>query len=149
MATFSGGEKLQAKLQELADKIGNSSVKVGFLEGATYPDGQSVAEVAAYNEFGTRHAPPRPFFQRMIEEKKDGWGDALGKLCKQTDYDIPKVMGLMGEGIKGQLQQSIVDFNDPPDSDETIARKKSAHGGDATLVDTGHMLNSVDYEVGE
>ena len=149
MASFSGGDKLQAKLKELADKIGSNSVSVGFLEDATYPTGQSVAEVAAYNEFGTTKSPARPFFGNMVEANKDSWGDALGKLCVALDYDIPKVMGQMGEGIKGQLQQSIIDFNDPPDSDGTIERKQSAHGADATLVDTGHMLNSVDYEVKE
>lgn len=149
MATFSGGEKLQAVLRELSDKIKDSGVRVGFLENATYPDGQPVAAVAAFNNFGTRNAPPRPFFSNMVEEEKDGWGDALAKLCKETNYDIPKVMALMGEGIKGQLQQAIIDFNDPPDSEETIARKRSKHGADATLVDTGHMLNSVDYEVKE
>jgi hypothetical protein len=149
MASFTGGEKLQAKLKELADKIGDGGVRVGFLEDATYPDGQSVAAVAAFNNFGTSKAPPRPFFSNMVEEKQDGWGDALGKLCKEHDYDIPKVMGLMGEGIKGQLQESIVQFTDPQDSDETKARKQFKHADTSTLVDTGHMLNSVDYEVKE
>ena len=149
MAAFSGGDKLQAKLRELADKIGSNSVSVGFLEDATYPDGQSVAEVAAYNNFGTSKAPPRPFFSNMVDEKRDGWGDALGKLCTALNYDIPKVMGQMGEGIKGQLQQAIIDFTTPEDSDETKARKDFAHPDTSTLVDTAHMLNSVDYEVKE
>ncbi len=147
MAAFTGGEKLRAKLQELADKIGSNSVSVGFLEGATYPTGQSVAEVAAHNNYGTTKSPARPFFSNMVALKSPTWGDSLGKLIKVEGYDIATVMAQMGDGIKGQLQQAIVDFNDPPDSDATLARKQSKHGKDATLIETGHMLNSVDYKV--
>ena len=49
----------------------------------------------------------------------------------------------MGQGISGQLKQSIVDTNEPPLAASTIARKGFAK----PLVDTGHMLQSVDYEV--
>jgi hypothetical protein len=53
------------------------------------------------------------------------------------------VLDLMGTAIKGQLQQAIVDFVGIPLAPATIARK----GTDKQLVDTGHMLASVDYEV--
>jgi hypothetical protein len=51
--TFSGGDKLEKKLREIAEKAGKANVvQVGFLSDATYPDGTSVAMVAAINEFG-------------------------------------------------------------------------------------------------
>ena len=53
--TFTGGEKLQKKLQEIVEKLGAArTVRVGFLENATYPDDAHtpVALVAAVNEFG-------------------------------------------------------------------------------------------------
>lgn len=50
MTTFSGGAALEAKLSELAEKLGDGkTLRVGFLEGATYPDGQSVPMVARYS----------------------------------------------------------------------------------------------------
>jgi len=53
---LSGGERLMAKLREidarLASAGGQPEVRVGFLEGATYPDGTSLPMVAAINEFG-------------------------------------------------------------------------------------------------
>ena len=49
----------------------------------------------------------------------------------------------MGLGIKGQLQQSIIETNAPPLAESTVARK----GFEKPLVDTSHMLNSVDFEV--
>lgn len=145
---FKGGEALQAKLQELAAKLGRADqVRVGFLEGATYPDGTSVALVAATDEFGSpaHGQPPRPYFRNMIAEKGPTWGGAVAALMKSEDYDAAVVLGKIGEGIKGQLQQSIVDLTSPPLAPSTIARK----GFDKPLIDKSVMLNSVDYEVKE
>ena len=50
---------------------------------------------------------------------------------------------MTGEAVAGQLRQSIVDFSSVPLAPSTIARK----GFENQLVDTGHMLNSIDYEL--
>jgi len=142
----SGGAKLEAKLEELARKLKRGAVvKVGFLEGSTYPDGTSVPMVAAIQDFGAPAAgiPPRPFFRNMVADKKAGWPAALEKLLEQTGYDAERALALMGEGIAGQLRQSIIDTNDPPLAPATVKRKGHAQ----PLIDTGHMLQSVDYEV--
>ena len=52
---LSGGDALEAKLKQLAEKITKAStLEVGFKEGAVYPDskGTPVAMVAAIQEFG-------------------------------------------------------------------------------------------------
>ncbi|KAK54021.1 hypothetical protein L576_2353 [Bordetella bronchiseptica OSU054] len=134
------------RLEDMAKKMGDGgSLRVGFLEGATYPNGTPVALVAAVNEFGRpdRNQPPRPFFRTMIAEKQKNWPRALGAVAKNSDYDIDKTLGQMGEGIKGQLQESIQQLDSPALSPVTVARK----GFEKPLVDTGHMMNSVDYEV--
>ncbi|WP_144378523.1 hypothetical protein [Mesorhizobium amorphae] len=70
MVAFTGGDKLVAKLAEIAQSVSNaSSVEIGFLDGATYPDGTPVPLVAAMNEFGNENSPPRPFFRGMIQAK--------------------------------------------------------------------------------
>lgn len=141
-----GGQALVKRLEELAQRLGDGgTLRVGFLEGATYPDGTPVALVAAVNEFGRpdRNQPPRPFFRAMISEKQKDWPRALGAVAKNNDYDIDKTLGQMGEGIKGQLQESIRQLDSPALSPVTVARKGFAK----PLVDTGHMMNSVDYEV--
>lgn len=183
MATvgLTGGDALMRRLKEIAEKAGDGgTLRTGFLENATYPDGTSVARVAATHEFGadiphpggTRYVigsdgmahfvsndfvgpvhgvtkphmikiPPRPFFRTMIAEKSKDWPRALGALAKNNDYDIDKTLGQMGEGIKGQLQESIRHLDSPALSPVTVARK----GFEKPLVDTGHMMNSVDYEV--
>ena len=148
MATIKGGTKLKAALRKIARKFGTKGVlRVGFLEGATYPDGTSVPMVAAIQNFGapSRGIPPRPFFSDMVADKSPGWPGALAEILKSNGGDGAAALQLMGEGIKGQLQASIVDGQYTPLSQVTIDRK----GFDKPLIDTSHMLNSVGYEVKE
>ncbi|WP_368525095.1 hypothetical protein [Enterobacter asburiae] len=146
MTTFSGGAALEAKLAELAEKLGDGkTLRVGFLEGATYPDGQSVPMVAAANEYGdpAMNRPPRPFFRNMIAEKSPEWPQDIAKIAEATGYDAETMLGLMGEHIKGQLQGSIRDLMEPALSPVTIDKK----GFSKPLIETSHMLNSVDYDI--
>jgi hypothetical protein len=145
---MSGGSKLEAYIADLADKVSRpGELRVGFLEGATYPDGTSVPLVAAVQNFGapSRGIPPRPFFSNAIDRNAEGWGPALAAILPTVDYDGPAALRLMGEGIKGQVQQSIRDTNAPPLADSTVKRK----GFKKPLIDTSHMINSVDWEVRE
>lgn len=148
MATITGGGGLEKLLRELNERAHNaSSVSVGFLSGSTYPDGTPVAMVAAVQNFGAPRAgiPPRPFFSNMIADKSREWGPALGALLVDNGFDAFRALQLAGEGISGQLRQSIIDTNSPALAQATIDRK----GFSKPLVDTGQMLQSVAYEVKE
>ena len=175
MASVEGGNKLGAALSALASKLGDAtSVDVGFLENATYPDGTRVAMVAAIQEFGAPRVgiPPRPFFRTMISKKSGEWPKAVADLLVANDFDAAKTLDQAGAAIKGQLQQSIVETNDPPLSPVTLmvrqivgpngtptfadvmeARRRVDAGEVAQgvaskpLVWTGNLLNSVDYRV--
>lgn len=146
MATISGGEKLEAALKAMAEKISNpGTLRVGFLEGSTDSSGVSNAMKAAINDFGAPSAgiPPRPFFRNMVAEKNGGWAGDIGKLLKAQDYDATVVLNFMGDKIKGQLQQAIQDFAGVPLKPATIKRK----GFDKQLIDTGAMWQSVAWVV--
>ncbi len=148
MSTSSGGDKLAARLQEISRKLTNASaVRVGFLSESSYPDGKPVAFVAALQEWGAPAAgiPARPFFRNMIATKKAEWPNAMAGLLKANDYDALRTLQQTGEAVSGQLKQSIIDTNEPALAPSTIKRK----GFSKPLVDTGHMLNSVNYEVKE
>lgn len=147
MATIRGGDKLQKKLDQILKDVKKnaSKLEVGFMGGASYPDGTSVAMVAAINEFGapSRGQPPRPFFRRMVATKSKEWPKALGLALKANNYDGRRAMNLMGVGISDQLKKSIIDLVSPPLSPRTVARK----GFDKPLIETKLMLNSVTYKV--
>lgn len=145
MATLQGAPDVMKKLEEIARKMGGGSVQVGFMSGATYPDGTMVAAVAAANEYGDPQAgrPPRPFFREMIAAESPTWPDKMAALAKALNYDGPKVLGMMGEDIQGALKQSINDFTTPALAPSTVRAK----GFDKPLIETGDMLNAVTYEV--
>lgn len=143
MATLSGGAKLEAYLAKIADRM-EGELKVGFLEGAIYPEtGDSVAQVAFWNEYGTSRSPARPFFRTMIANESGGWADVLARAAKHYQYDSKKVLSAMGDVIKGQLQKSIIGWQDPQNAPYTVAKK----GFDKPLIDTGNMRDSIDYTV--
>ncbi|ELY3738967.1 hypothetical protein SMX82_002356 [Cronobacter sakazakii] len=130
----------------MAERLGEGKVlRVGFLENATYPDGQQVAMVAAANEFGNpaNNQPPRSAFRNMISDHKDEWPENIASIAQATDFDGERTLGLMGELIKSQLQDSIRELTEPPLSPVTVAKK----GFDKPLIDTSHELNSVDYDI--
>jgi len=142
--TLRGGGKLRAALAELSKKVDRgAAVRAGFFEKATYPDGTPVAAVAAYNEFGTSRIPARPFMRNTIAQHEGQWGERLGKALVATGYDTSRCLGLAGESIALQIQDSIQQMRTPPNAPATIAQK----GFDKPLIDTGQMYRSVTYEV--
>lgn len=116
-------EHVNKVLQGIARKMGGGKVRIGFLEGAVYPDGTPVAAVAFWNEFGHEGnfpSPPRPFFRNMIKRESAGWGSQMATLAKATNFDGPRVLEIMGGNIANALQQSITEFNDVPLSETTL-----------------------------
>lgn len=139
-----GGAAMDRHLQELVRRLGDGvTVRVGFLESARYANGTPVAQVAAWNEFGTETAPPRPFFRGMIQQRSPRWGNALGQIVEQQNYDARRSLSLLGEAIAGQLQRSINEFTDPPNAPYTIEKK----GFNKPLIDKSWMIRSVDWQV--
>lgn len=177
MPTMKGGATFRAVLSKMAAKLSQpGTVRIGFLENSTFPDGTSIPMVAAIQEFGAprAHIPPRPFFRTMIAEKSPEWPDAIAGLLKSTNYDVNRTLAMMGEGIAGQLRESIIKLQAPPLSPVTVmlrgmqlhdpklvvtkstvaeARRRVALGltnygaSDKPLIHHGDMLNAVAYEV--
>lgn len=148
MARVIGGDRVRAYLRSIAVQLDRPrTLRVGFLEGATYPDGTPVAMVAAIHNYGAPRAgiPPRPFFGNLVRNHEDEWPAGFATQLRETNLDFEAALRRAGEAIAGQLRQEIVDLWEPPLAESTIARKGFAK----PLVDTGHMLNSVDYEVVE
>lgn len=146
MALIRGGAAVEARLARIAAAVGQSArLRVGFLAGATYPDGKPVAMIAAIHNYGAPRAgiPPRPFFDNMVIRRFREWAAAIAGLLKRNDYDAARSLDLAGAAIAGQLRQQIIETNSPPLAPSTIRRK----GFSKPLIETSHMINSVDHEV--
>ena len=144
MATIHGGKKLQAALAKISARLGEpATLRVGFLEGATAPNGDSIPLRAALNEYGHDNVPPRPYFRNMIAAKSGEWPDGIAYQLQATNYDVQLTLERTGEAIKGQLQESILDLWSPPLAKSTIARK----GFEKPLIEHGDMINAAAWEV--
>lgn len=146
MASIRGGEKFELAMAELAAQINQpGTLRVGFLEGSTYPDGTPTAMVAAIQNWGAPAVgiPPRPFFSNMVADKSSGWGGIIAADLKAHKYDTIHALDTVGEAIEGQLAESILETNSPPLAESTIRRK----GFDKPLIDSSHMINSIAKEI--
>lgn len=163
MATDIGLDKLTAKdIEEWIKSELNPpplEVEVGFLQSATYAgvdtykndpiDKQDeneqkwVAEVAYNNNYGNG-VPARPFFTAVVEKEAESekYWDLL-EVAYDNGMPFYQAMELIGTEMKQDIQRSIIDWKTPPNSPATIKRKGSSN----PLVDTGHMGDSVSYEL--
>jgi len=155
-AEFRPPERLLASLRMMADGIAsNKTLKVGFLETATYPiddvcgrDGEYVAQIAFDNEYGTIQdggwIPPRPFFRLMIDRESPHWGILTARYLRRTGFNVDQSLGLLGETIKDQLQEQIRDYPNPPPN---AAATEIAKGFNKPLTFTGLMLASPEWVI--
>jgi len=132
------------KIKRELEKAARLEVAVGIQQGTTGAEGASVAEYAAYNEYGTDKIPSRPFMATSFDESKpqidaDFKREANALVTGQSTAH----QSLLTIGLKHQkrIQNTISKRNFLPKlSERTIAQKK---GSTKTLVDTGAMLNGI------
>lgn len=141
-----GFEKLMGQLRELG---GNPSVYVGVRgkDGNEKPPGSdaTLVEIAAFNEFGTKTIPARPFLRSTADENKQRYGDALANAVGETIDGKPVrlAFGKVGEMGVRDVQQKMRNLNTPPNAPSTIQKKGSSN----PLIDKGHLRQSIDWEV--
>ena len=116
--------------------------QVGVIDGSKYPDGTSVASVAFWNEYGTRIAPPRPFFRDTIKQEKSNWS-ALATKAIRAGYTVEHMLGLVGAQMQTSIQLSIMTWTTPPNAAYTVAKK----GFNAPLRSTMLLHDSIKFEV--
>ena len=134
------------KVYERMGAIGKREVAVGYPAGkaSAYPDGTAVAQVAAWNVFGTPRIPKRDFFALAKDDiKKEALEIMKLVAVAQTEEKQEVLMNLAGEAATSALKQAITDLDSPPNAPSTIARKGSSN----PLIDTSHMRNSTTYVV--
>ena len=111
MATgrIKGVKLLAALLKQAKAAKGVESVEVGFYATDRYPDGQSVTEVALFNEFGTKNLAERPFFRQAVTGME---GRVLGVLKSEVN---PRTMVVnlvtavhVGEVGKDEIEKSVL-----------------------------------------
>lgn len=142
--------------------LSTAHVSVGLhADEEKYPDGATVAEIATYHEFGYG-VPQRAFFRPTIDANRDQYAT----LCRQV---LTRILGrrlrlrqglaLIGMRVQADVRAAITELRSPPLKPATIkaklrksglrGRKAAAYvsGGANPLIDTGHLRQSVTYQV--
>lgn len=133
------------KLAELA----KLEVKVGYQNGVQNNEGMSIAEYAYYNQFGTTHTPARPFmsdaFEKHTDEIQAFIAQQISAVAAGGSPD--QALQQIGAYTKGLIQEEIIDGNFAPNAPSTIRRKMKKGKNPKPLIDTGAMLQNVNFTV--
>ena len=141
-------------------KLAALEVRVGFTAGGAgrgangepvsaeeCGSGATVAEIAAFNEFGTEHIPARPFMRQSAENNKD----AISAMCRiqmealaRGETDADGALRALGALQVGLVQHEMTEGGFAENAESTKKRKDSS----MPLIDTGRMRQSVHYVVG-
>lgn len=145
---------LQKALKGVLDEP-KLTLSVGVFSSATHEGSTTtVAQYAAYNEFGTTKIPPRPFLRSTMAERQEEWTEAVkgsaSSTLKSGQFNNRSILELIGKGAVKDVQAKIMSNMPPPNAPEVTARKERlgrSHIG--TLYDTGLMHASVEYKIEE
>ena len=155
-------DRIKGQLRQLS----GDHVTVGFhADAEPYEAGAgepaNVAQIASFHEFGDG-VPQRSFFRPTMDGNREKYGALLArtmKLVLEGKLKVAKGLALVGLQAAVDLKQAITDLDSPPLAEATIARKLAksglrgkkaaayAEGGANPLIDTGHMRQSVTYDV--
>lgn len=154
-----GGKKLKQAVDQAKRAQSVKELAVGFFNTARYPDGTAVTNVAAWNEFGTRSIPERPFFRQAIKTMKPKVDRFLERRVDPKEMVVDRQLaGQVGELAKAEIQTSIRNLHQPPNSPVTIRGGwvstpsgkpylVKGKGSSNPLIDTGFMRISTSYQI--
>jgi hypothetical protein len=134
-------EKRLKKFDDLADA--SDQVVVGLPKGSNaYPDGTSVIDVGIKHEFGVpaEHIPERSYLRSTIKENVREYRtfvDKLGEKVLMGTLSSDKALQTIGVKLQTDVRQKITDIKTPA--------LKYRVGN--PLVDTGHLRQSITYQV--
>lgn len=139
-------EKAIKELEKLGSLLkGPNSVKVGLPKGSNpYPDGTSVIMVGVVQEFGSPSmgVPARSYLRSTVVERSGEYKQMMKKLATKVisgDLSTDEALDLLGIKVQGDVQMKI----------ETISLPPLKHREGNPLIDTGHLRQSITYQVGE
>lgn len=151
----------EIKFFHIPKNLEDDGVNVGWFQDQKYDEKTSVAQVARWNEFGTKAGiPERPFMRTAKMNNESKWVEQLKTLIqreidKNKGGSIEKALKQFGEIAKGDIQKTILAGGFKPNAKITIQggwmrRKggkpfyvKGKGAGKLPLIDTGIMISSI------
>lgn len=131
--------------------LGKELVEVGILENAPdYPDGTPILEVAAYTEFGGDGGNP-PAYHWLRKSAKIDHSFHRKQIIAALKHPAGSIRTGLLHALGKRSVELIADHVENNDigmqSNKESTQKRK--GGDTPMVDTKHMIQSLDYRVGK
>jgi hypothetical protein len=135
-------------IEKLMKLAGAAGVLVGVLHGGgAHPegDGQTIAEIAWWNEFGTKRIPARPFLRTALINHAYYRPHIIAALKRMLEYgtDPLKEMKLIGSIAARDIQWSMLNGNWEPNAKSTKDRK----GSSRPLYNTGRLVQAISSQL--
>jgi phage gpG-like protein len=151
-----GYEALKREFAKMAEF--KPEVKVGILGDAeknARTDGLTNVEIGTVHEFGSpsEGIPERSFLRSTMEAKGDEYRATLGRELRQAfgqkglelQESALLVLERLGMRASADVKERIREGIAPANAPETVERK----GSSTPLVDTGQLINSISWQVGQ
>ena len=126
-------------------KLDGKGVKVGIRRGKGSHDGTDMLDIAVYNHFGTATIPARPFVSDCAEKNAGQIQEAQKRLVYrvyQGSLSADGALAELGAWYVNVQKGHILHGGWTPNAPATVKRK----GSNKPLVDTGQLVNTVDWE---
>jgi hypothetical protein len=141
-----GWNKIIRDLQELD----GTEISAGVLKNAGSDSrGTPYADIAIYNEYGTRRIPARPAVRIASDEHKGEWQDVVAQGIDATIAGHGNKQALcdkVGKKMVKDIQSIFGDKSKLKGNAPATIKKK---GRDDPLIDTGKLRSVVNYRVEE
>ena len=137
------------KIAILKKRVKSRGVEVGVLTGTgEHPNatgGQTIAEIAVWNEFGTRRAPARPFLRSTMRLERRAYKKLVRTLLKRLlagHVSIKQATAELGMKAQSDVRNIITVLSRPANKESTKTKKKSSN----PLVDSGELRLSINWK---
>lgn len=142
----------KSKLPKIKAALQAHEVVAGILRTAgKHSSGENVAQIAAYNEFGTPKIPERPAFRASFHTNRAKYQKELAKIAKSGlngNRITPMDFNHLGREAVNDIERSIVAGSWTPNAESTQLKKgRGKQLINDPWIDTGQTLNSVDFRV--
>lgn len=146
------GKSMAVLVAEKMLKAQGAHVKIGVLSNAPHDPGKrngapiNMADLAAIHEFGLGNVPERSFLRSGLAQAKDGVKRMLRQIKAPTlanPQALSDALSRIGLYCVAEIQSKFTDGSMPPLAQATI----DAKGSDQTLIDTGALRASIQYQV--
>jgi hypothetical protein len=133
-------------MAQILKRLQDSSITVGVHKDAgSYENGETVVNVATYNEFGTPDIPERSFLRTTIQANRAKYKHEFEKAYLEAirgGMNLRASAAFIGNVARDDIKQKITDIKEPKNAPRTIAKK----GFDDPLIETRKMWASVKWK---